>query len=443
MSHRSVCYVDDESVAVNLPNAIEIVPAPELNATVDFRVGSLNLRVETSVYPGNFPAVCAVGDGESLLLECYRSGVVAQVNAHTGEITRTFHDVRVKKILAIDAAAGVLVTGGSMLRMWTWPSASLITSAYESVSCIRLLQGGKTLVAGSGYASADSFVFRDVATGVEVCEPVELPGKCCTEFEVMSGTTHEDAVLFIVDWRGNRFCKWSRGELREIKHAWLDLFWPVAVARCGRDTDHVLIRHGPRSTRVTRVAFRDFVDGDLLTATGKPVKDDEPYFYKRFGIVTSNQCRDTDVVPLTKIGTVYVVMRTVSAYNGPDLLVGVFSSHVRARRAAVLYKQHAAAHDVFEHQAYATVSLTDDVTVKAMPVVGQPGSRMPDDVFIASWFYDGMGQSGWHIHAIVPDRACLRAAFDNCLKTRLFDIDDTDARVFAFSVPVDKLFTTY
>lgn len=88
----------------------------------------------------------------------------------------------------------------------------------------------------------------------------------------------------------------------------------------------------------------------------------------------------------------FLLIRRISAYTGPDVLLGVFTDARRAGAARDEYRRRHLAdpsRDPWREQAYKTGGLAaDDLVVEALDApVG-----MTDEVFVVSRYFEGFGQ---------------------------------------------------
>ena len=88
----------------------------------------------------------------------------------------------------------------------------------------------------------------------------------------------------------------------------------------------------------------------------------------------------------------YVLQRQMSRYTSPDLVLGVFSSHILATRARRLYMQHIAGNgDPYDKQAYKTVNLDEDLSVIKVPCDMDAIDEQTGRLFLLARVLDGMG----------------------------------------------------
>lgn len=85
----------------------------------------------------------------------------------------------------------------------------------------------------------------------------------------------------------------------------------------------------------------------------------------------------------------YLLIRTVSAYIGPDLLLGAFWNEAEAARARETYLDTIRQDDPWAEQPYRESS-PEDVMIESVSEVGIAGE--PRRVFVVSEYTEGFGQ---------------------------------------------------
>jgi hypothetical protein len=94
--------------------------------------------------------------------------------------------------------------------------------------------------------------------------------------------------------------------------------------------------------------------------------------------------------PLWLKALMYLLMRTVSAYTGPDRLLGVFSTEAEAARARQIYLERILRHDPWGTQAYRVPSPSDVTVIADIKEIGLQGA--PSRAFVVSEYAEGCGQ---------------------------------------------------
>jgi hypothetical protein len=89
----------------------------------------------------------------------------------------------------------------------------------------------------------------------------------------------------------------------------------------------------------------------------------------------------------------YLLVRKTSAYTETELVLGLFSSELYARRARRLYIQYATQYDSHFLQGYMDVNLEKDVVVMPFDVPDlKPGQELPATAMIVAAQFEGFGQ---------------------------------------------------
>ena len=89
--------------------------------------------------------------------------------------------------------------------------------------------------------------------------------------------------------------------------------------------------------------------------------------------------------------TGFLLTRKLSPYTHENLLIGVFSSRIKATRAQLLYWQHVEDNDPHHDQGYMTVNLDEDVCISEV-MVESTSDGSPSDIWIVCGSASGFGQ---------------------------------------------------
>lgn len=88
-----------------------------------------------------------------------------------------------------------------------------------------------------------------------------------------------------------------------------------------------------------------------------------------------------------------IVEREISAYTHHTIIVGIFENIEKADIAKETYIESCQSEDKWAEQAYRTVNLKEDVTIKDISeLIEGDTEKIKDEVYVVSYFTEGFGQ---------------------------------------------------